>query len=75
MNRTDDIFKEMKEESSLIDGPKHTEKVLLKNRAFLLMLGGYSISTMGDDFFTIAITWLVYERSGSIFQTTLVQIA
>jgi MFS family permease len=45
-----------------------------RNRAFVLLWSGETISTFGDAFFNIAVLWLVYTQSNSILQTAMIQV-
>ena len=47
---------------------------LLRNRPFVLLWGGQTISTVGDAFFNLAVVWGVYSETGSAFQTSLIQV-
>ncbi len=47
---------------------------LFRNRTFVLLWSGQTASTFGDAFFNLAVMWLVYTQSGSVFQTALVQV-
>lgn len=47
---------------------------LWSNRAFLLLWGGQTVSTVGDAFFTVAIMWVIYTQSHSALQTALIQV-
>ena len=47
---------------------------LIRNKSFVLLSSGLSISTFGDAFFNIAVIWLVYTQTESILQTAFVQI-
>jgi MFS family permease len=40
----------------------------------MFLLGGETVSTLGDAFFNISILWTVYAQSGSNVQTSFVQV-
>jgi DHA3 family macrolide efflux protein-like MFS transporter len=48
---------------------------LLRNRAFVLLWGGQSVSYFGDRFFNLAVMWVIYAQSGSTLQTALIGVA
>lgn len=47
---------------------------LLRNRTFVLLWGGQTISGLGDTLFNIAVMWLVYVRTGSALQTGIIGV-
>lgn len=47
---------------------------LLRNRTFLLIWGGQTVSGLGNTLFDIAVMWLVYVRTGSALQTGIIGV-
>ena len=47
---------------------------LFRNRSLTLLWTGEALSTIGDDFFNVAVMWVVYSQSSSVLQTALVQV-
>ena len=47
---------------------------LWANRGFMIYLTGSSVSGLGDAFFTLGITWIIYATSHSLLQTALIQV-
>lgn len=47
---------------------------LFRNRTFVLLWIGQTVSAFGDAFFNLAVVWIVYTQSGSVLQTALVQV-
>jgi DHA3 family macrolide efflux protein-like MFS transporter len=47
---------------------------VFKNRSLMTLWTGVSISMLGDSFFNLAVMWVVYSTSESLFQTSLVQV-
>ena len=46
---------------------------LLRNRAFVLMWSGQTVSTFGDAFFNLAVMWVVWTETQSTLQTAIIQ--
>jgi MFS family permease len=47
---------------------------VLRNRTVLLLWSGQSISIIGDNFFNLAVMWLIYTQSHSALRTSLIQV-
>lgn len=47
---------------------------LIRIRPLRLLWSGEAVSTIGDEFFNIAVMWVVYTQSNSVLQTALVQV-
>ncbi len=47
---------------------------LWANRRFMVYLSGSTISGLGDAFFTLGVTWIIYITSHSLLQTALIQV-
>lgn len=47
---------------------------LLRNRPFVLVWSGGTVSTFGDAFFNLTVLWVVYAQTGSTLQTAIVQV-
>ncbi|MBX6349950.1 MAG: MFS transporter [Clostridia bacterium] len=56
-------------------GPDAAPPPLWRHRPFLLLLGGYALSGVGDHFFDLAVEWHVYASSGSSLQVAAVGVA
>src|SRR4051794_28972247 len=54
--------------------PISTYGQLLRNRPFVLLTTGQTISVAGDMFFNLAIVWVVYTQSASALQTAFIQV-
>jgi DHA3 family macrolide efflux protein-like MFS transporter len=48
---------------------------LLRNRTWLLLWGGQTVSSLGDAFFDLAMSWLVFVQTGSALQSAGVYAA
>jgi MFS transporter, DHA3 family, macrolide efflux protein len=46
----------------------------LRNRAFVLLWTGSTVSTVGDTFFNLAVVWIIFAQSHSALQTSLIQV-
>lgn len=57
-----------------MSGHAHAYRGLLRNRTFVLLWSGQTISGLGDALFNIAIMWLVYVRTGSALQTGIINV-
>jgi MFS transporter, DHA3 family, macrolide efflux protein len=47
---------------------------VLRNRTLLLLWSGQSVSIVGDNFFNLAVMWVIYTQSHSALQTSLIQV-
>jgi MFS transporter, DHA3 family, macrolide efflux protein len=47
---------------------------VLRNRTLLLLWGSQSVSIVGDNFFNLAVMWVIYTQSHSALQTSLIQV-
>jgi MFS transporter, DHA3 family, macrolide efflux protein len=47
---------------------------VLRNRTVLLLWSGQSVSIVGDNFFNLAVMWVIYTQSHSALQTSLIQV-
>lgn len=47
---------------------------VLRNRAWMLLWSGQTVSTVGDTFFNLAVVWAVYTQSGSALRTAVIQV-
>lgn len=56
--------------------PRHADayRRLLRNRTFVLLWGGQTVSGLGDTLFDIAIMWLMYVRTGSALRTGIIGV-
>lgn len=59
-------------DSSGSQGPVYIR--LLRNRSFMLLWSGNTISGIGDTFFSIAVMWAIYSTSHSMLQTSFIQV-
>ena len=46
---------------------------LFRNRAFVLLWGGQTVSVFGDAFFNLAVMWVVWSETQSTLQTAIIQ--
>lgn len=53
---------------------KSLYSILFKNKALMLLYTGKTVSLIGDSFFNLAIMWVVFDQSKSIFQSSLVGV-
>lgn len=44
------------------------------NRSLMLLWSGQTISDIGDIFFNVAVMWVIYQESGSVLQTAIIQV-
>ncbi|MGM7683318.1 MFS transporter [Cytobacillus sp. Hm23] len=47
---------------------------LWRNKPLMIIWTGEAISIMGDTFFSLAVMWVIYEQSQSVFQSALVGV-
>jgi MFS transporter, DHA3 family, macrolide efflux protein len=47
---------------------------VLCNRTLLLLWSGQSVSIVGDNFFNLAVMWVIYTQSHSVLQTSFIQV-
>lgn len=47
---------------------------VLRNRAFVCLWSGSTVSTVGDTCFNLAVVWIIFAQSHSALQTSLIQV-
>ncbi len=61
--------------SSVSPNPdRSTYRRLFTNRTWVFLLGGNTVSGVGDAFFNLAVIWIIYAASHSLLQTALIQV-